>query len=152
MISIYVMYLFSHNSHKGKDKFGIKMIEVKRMYVYRLHNRKKKIISNYKKTKGQIFVILIRAIAVVVRQKFISGKCGNARRGRPRKIYPDLISEVLQKGRVRCTRNRRACMTRCLNVDEVKGVSKDLSKWLLWFSAYPHGKKAWVYVCMYLII
>ena len=38
--------------------------------------------------------------------------------------YPDLIGEVLQKGRVRSIRNRRACM----NVDEAKGVCKDRSR------------------------
>ena len=38
------------------------------------------------------------------------------------KTYPDLIGQVLQKGRVRSTPNRRACMTRCMNVDEAKGV------------------------------
>ena len=38
---------------------------------------------------------------------------GNAGTGRPRKTYPDLVGEILQKGRVRSTRNRRACMTRC---------------------------------------
>ena len=47
---------------------------------------------------------------------------GNARRGRPRETYTNLISVVLQKGRVRSTPNWRACMTRCMNVGEVKGV------------------------------
>ena len=67
---------------------------------------------------------------------------GNADRGRLRKTYSDLIGEVLQKGRVRCTRNRRACMTRCMNVDEAKGVCKDRSRWRSGVSAYSHGKKA----------
>ena len=42
--------------------------------------------------------------------------------------YYKFIGEVLQKGRVRSTRNRRACMTRCMNVDEAKGVCKDRSR------------------------
>ena len=55
---------------------------------------------------------------------------------------PDLIGEILQKGRVRSTRNRRACMTRCMNVDEAKGVCEYRSRWRSVVSAYPHGKKA----------
>ena len=36
----------------------------------------------------------------------------------------DLIGDILQKGQVRSTRNRRACMIRCMNVDETRGVCK----------------------------
>ena len=54
---------------------------------------------------------------------------------------PDL-SLVLQKGQVRSTRNRRACMIRCTNVDEARGVCKDRSRWRCVVSTYPHGKKA----------
>ena len=58
-------------------------------------------------------------------------------RERPRKTYPDLIGE-------------RACITRCMNVDEAKGVFKNRSRWRSVVSAYPHGKKAseFMYVCM----
>ena len=41
-----------------------------------------------------------------------------------------------------------ACMIRCMNVDKARGVCKDRSRWRSVVSAYPHGKKAWVYVCM----
>ena len=30
--------------------------------------------------------------------------------------------EVLRKGQVRISRNRRACMFRCMNVDKARGV------------------------------
>ena len=46
----------------------------------------------------------------------------NAGRGRPRRIYNDLIGEVPQKRQVRSTRYRRACMAKCMNVDEAMKV------------------------------
>ena len=73
---------------------------------------------------------------------------GNAERGRPRNTYPDFIGEVLQKGRVRSTRDRRTCM----NVDEAKGVCKDRSRWRSVLSAYPQREKGislCMHVCMY---
>ena len=36
----------------------------------------------------------------------------------------DLVGEVLQKGQVRNTRNRRACRIRYMNVDEARGVCR----------------------------
>ena len=60
---------------------------------------------------------------------YVADVSGNAGKGRPTtKIYPDLIGEVLKKGQVRSTHNRRACMTRCMNVDKAKGVCMDRSR------------------------
>ena len=54
---------------------------------------------------------------------------GNAEKGgRSKKAYPDLIGEVLQKGQMRSIFNRRACTTRCMNVDEVQGVLYEQGK------------------------
>ena len=67
---------------------------------------------------------------------------GNTRRRRPTRTYIDLTDEVIQKGQVRNTHNRRACMIRCLNVDEARGVCEDRSRWRSVVSAYPHRRKA----------
>ena len=51
----------------------------------------------------------------------------------------DLISEVLQKGQMRSTRNRGACKIRGMNVDEARAACKDRSKRRS-VSTYPYGK------------
>ena len=54
----------------------------------------------------------------------------------------------IQKGQVRGTHNRRACMIRCMNVDEARRVCKDRSRWRSVVSAYSHGKRReFMYVC-----
>ena len=53
---------------------------------------------------------------------------------------------------MRRTRNRRACMIRCINVNEAREVCNDRSGWRSVVSAYPYGKKPRVYVCMILSI
>jgi hypothetical protein len=53
---------------------------------------------------------------------------GNAGRGRSKRPFRD-IREVLEKGQVKCTRNRRACMRNLMTVKEAIGVCKDRSKW-----------------------
>jgi hypothetical protein len=41
----------------------------------------------------------------------------------------DQIGEVLEKGQVKSTRNRRACIRNLMTVEETKGVCKNRSKW-----------------------
>ena len=54
-----------------------------------------------------------------------------------------IIINVTNK-KVRYTRNRCACMIRCMNVDDARvGIyAKDRSRWRSVVSAYTHGKKA----------
>jgi hypothetical protein len=56
--------------------------------------------------------------------------------------FLDQIGEILEKGQVRSTRNRRACMRNLMAVEEAKGVCKDRSKWKEVISAYPKAKRA----------
>jgi hypothetical protein len=43
--------------------------------------------------------------------------------------FLDQIGEVLEKGQVKCTRNRRACLRNLMTVEEAKDVCKDRSWW-----------------------
>jgi hypothetical protein len=67
---------------------------------------------------------------------------GNAGRRKPRQTFLDQIGQVLEKGQVKGTRNRWACMRNLMKVEKAKGVWKDRNKWKELISAYAHGKRA----------
>jgi hypothetical protein len=73
---------------------------------------------------------------------------GNAGSKRPRRTFLK-IGEVLEKGQVKSSRNRRACLRNLMTLEEAKGVCKDRSKWKEAIPAYPKGKRALCYVSMY---
>ncbi|KAJ0176387.1 hypothetical protein K1T71_007566 [Dendrolimus kikuchii] len=62
---------------------------------------------------------------------------GSRSRGRPRHTFHDQIDRVLAEGDVRSLKNRRACMTRVMNVKEASEVCKNKPKWRSVVRAYP---------------
>jgi hypothetical protein len=67
---------------------------------------------------------------------------GYRSRGRPRKTWHDQVKQILESGHVKSRNNRRACMRRCMNVEEAKIVCQDRVVWRSILSAYPLGEMA----------
>jgi hypothetical protein len=54
-----------------------------------------------------------------------------------RKTFFDKVGQVLEKGQIKSTRNRRAWMSNLMKaVEEAKGLCKDCSKWKEVISTY----------------
>lgn len=54
---------------------------------------------------------------------------GVRERGRPRKTWLDGVNETFKRRNIRSTRNRRQCMTRCMDIREAREVCQDRVAW-----------------------
>ena len=68
---------------------------------------------------------------------------GKRDRGRPRLIFENTVSKILEECHVKSLRIlRRACMKKLMTVDDAKEVCRDRSVWRSVLSDYPARDKA----------
>lgn len=62
----------------------------------------------------------------------------NVGRDRPRRIFLKQIGNVLEKVRIKSTKNKRACMKRMMSGKETKEVCEERSRWRSMLSSPMH--------------
>jgi hypothetical protein len=80
----------------------------------------------------------------LTRRIYVGEVEGRRPRGRPKRAWTEQIGLILKERGVKSMNNRRACMKRCMSVEEARNVCQDRSVWrrLVCGVTTPNGIKS----------